>query len=137
MVPALQKKIYADSSKDLDGKINNFTAGLVVNLYDSRHFADNERVVSVSYTAESGNIVGFFFDGDFIGAGPKVTMEWASDEVASWPVVGRKDNPGQFGITCIPGEFEGKFTVVTSRYTYDFTKDVSLKLNLPGSFCTL
>ena len=127
VVPALQKKVYVESSKDLEGKINKFTSGLIVNLYDSKHFADNERILSVSYTAEAGDIVGFYFGGSFMGAGPKVTMEWASDDSIDRPVVGRRESPGQFGITCIPGEYKGKFTVVTSRYTYDFTKSITLK----------
>lgn len=126
-VPALQKKYELEASKDFNGMVNELTAGLKVNLYDTKHYADNERILSVSFTAESGDIVGSYSDGTLTGGGSTVTMEWASDDPVNVPRVGRKETPGEFGILCLPGNFKGKFTVRTDRYTYTFSTILALE----------
>ena len=114
-VSATQKKAYVSAAKDLEG-MDARAAGLEVQLFDSKYFAVGERVLSVSFETSGGQVAD--------GSG-KVTMEWVSEDPVNRPAVGHgKEAAAGFGITVLPGEFSGTFTVKTSRYTYTF----------PGSF---
>jgi len=97
-------------------------------LADSKYYARGERVLSVRYTVDEGNISGVIAaDGTVVESGKSVMMTWASAEPVERPVVGSVETPGEYGIHCFPGTYSGKFTVVTNRYTYEFTKAVTLE----------
>ena len=121
-VLAAQEKAYLDVAKDLEDRDKN-AAGVIVKLYDSKYYAVGERVLSVSYETTDGDLTGKMEDGKVTGGGKKVTMTWVNPDPVHYPVVGHGDaEASAFGLTVLPGTFAGKFTVTTSRYTYDFTK---------------
>ena len=124
VIPAEQSKFYMTAAEDLEGKVTDNTAGLKVLLQDSKYYAVNERVLSVSYAADK-DIVGTVKDGGVTGGSHIVTMTWASQDPVHRPAVLHAPEAGEFGIQCLPGAFSGKFTVTTSRYTYEFTKTVT------------
>ena len=115
-VSADQSKFYMTAAEDLDGKVKEGTAGLKVLLLDSKYYAVGERVLSVSFTA----------DKDIVTDGKTLTMTWASKDPLVYPVVGHAPEAAEFGLLCLPGSFQGVFTVKTSRYTYQFTQSVSV-----------
>ena len=121
-VSAEQVKAYLSAAKDLEARPED-AAGLSVLLYDSKYYAVNERILSVSYEAESGDLVGTLQEGKVTGGGKTVTMTWSNPDPYHYPVVKHgTDFADGFGLTVLPGTFTGKFTVRTSRYTYTFTK---------------
>lgn len=115
-VPAIQRKYALTAAEDLDGKVSSGNAGLKVLLQDSKYYAAGERVLSVSYEADSA----------ISSDGNSVMMTWESDDEVNYPAVEHAPSAGEFGLLCLPGSFSGKFTVVTSRHSYEFTKDISL-----------
>ena len=125
IVPAEQSKFYLEAAEDLKGKINPKTAGLVVMMTDSKFYAVNERILSVSYSAQQ-DIVGTIGKQGVSNGGKTVTMTWASEDPVHRPAVEHAPNAAEFGLVCLPGDYGGKFTVTTSRYTYTFTKNISL-----------
>ena len=125
VVPAEQSKFYMEATEDLNGKINPKTAGLVVLLQDSKYYAVGERILSVSYST-SKDIVGTIGKQGVTNGGKNVTMNWASEDPVHRPAVGHAPEAAQFGLVCLPGNYSGMFTVRTSRYTYTFTKNISL-----------
>ena len=124
-VAASQSKYYLTAAEDLDGRVTSNTAGLKLLLQDSKFYAVGERVLSVSFTSDK-DIVGEIKDGKPVGDGKTVTMTWASKDPVNRPAVGHAPEAAEFGLLCLPGTFSGKFTVTTSRYTYEFTKEISL-----------
>lgn len=115
-VPSVQRKYAATAAEDLDGKVSASSAGLKVLLQDSKFYAAGERVLSVSYDADSA----------ISSEGNTVTMTWESDDDVHYPAVCHAPSAGEFGLLCLPGSFSGKFTVVTSRHSYEFTRNVTL-----------
>ena len=76
-----------------------------VQLFDSKYYAIDERVISVSFSGEGQEIA------------------WAEDDAALQPRIRHgkwKAEVKEFQVN--PGHFSGTFTVVTSRYTYSFSK---------------
>ena len=124
-VAAQQSKYYLSAADDLKGKVNGQTSGMKVILSDSKYYAVNERVLSVSFQADKP-IVRTTQDGQMVNESNTVTMTWASSDPVNRPMVGRGADAGEYGILCLPGEYSGKFTVVTNRYTYQFNKTVTL-----------
>lgn len=124
-VPAEQSKFYLSAQKDLEGKINDNTAGMKIVLMDSKYYAVGERVLSVTFEADR-DIVGTLENGQISGGSKTVTKTWASDDPLNKPAVGRSDNPGEYGILCLPGSYVGMFTVKTNRHTYQFVQEVEL-----------
>ena len=122
-VSADQSKFYMTAAEDLDGKVKEGTAGLKVLLLDSKYYAVGERVLSVSFTA----------DKDIVTDGKTLTMTWASKDPLVYPVVGHAPAAAEFGLLCLPGSFQGVFTVKTSRYTYQFTQSVSVSSGATAS----
>ena len=123
-IAASQPKYYLTAAEDLDGRVTPKTAGLKVLLQDSKYYAVGERVLSVSYAADK-DIVGEIKDDEPVGGGKTVTMTWSSEDPVHRPAVGHAPEAAEFGLLCLPGTFTGKFTVTTSRYTYEFTKTVT------------
>lgn len=115
IIPSEQGKFYLSAEEDLKGKVTEKTAAIKVLLTDSKYFAVGEKVLSVSFTA----------DNPVIPTGNTVTMTWRSEDALHRPEVGHMPDAGEYGILCLPGTFNGIFTVVTSRYTYEFTKSVT------------
>lgn len=124
-VPALQYKYYLSAEEDLAGKLTPATAGLKILLQDSKFYATGERIVSVSFTADK-EIVGEIKDDVPVGSSKTVKMEWASEDPINQPSVAHAPDAAEFGLFCLPGAFEGVFSVVTVRHTYEFTKSVTL-----------
>lgn len=121
-VSATQVKAYLEAQKDLEDRPKE-AAGVIVLLYDSKYYAVDERVLSVSYEAAEGDLTGTLDDGKVTGGGKTVTMTWSNPDPYHYPVIGHGSLSGSsFGLTVLPGTFRGKFTVKTSRYTYTFTK---------------
>ena len=76
-----------------------------VQLFDSKYYAIDERVISVSFSGEGQEIA------------------WAEDDATLQPRIRHgKWNADIKEFTVDPGHFSGTFTVVTSRYTYAFSK---------------
>lgn len=76
-----------------------------VQLFDSKYFAIDERILSISFSGEGQEIA------------------WAEDDAAFQPRIQHgKWNADIKEFTVDPGHFSGTFTVVTSRYTYAFSK---------------
>ena len=123
VVPAEQSKFYMSAAEDLAGKVSDKTAGIKVLLQDSKYYAVDERVLSVKFESDT-DLVGTITDGGIVNAGKSVTMTWASQDPVHRPAVLHAPDAGEFGLLCLPGNFIGKFTVVTSRYTYQFSKAV-------------
>ena len=125
--PAAQSKAYLAVSEDLADRPIEL-AGVVVQMFDSKYYAVGERILSVSYEAAEGNLCGTL-DGDKVsGGGKKVTMTWDNPDPVHYPVIGHgTDQLAAFGLTVLPGSFTGKYTVVTSRYTYTFTLPLTAK----------
>lgn len=98
-------------------------------FYDSKYYAVSERVVSVSYESESGNLYGTIAaDGSISDTGNKVTVEWVSKNPDYHPDITHGNNGSSFySMEVLPGSFTGKFTVVTDRYTYVFTRGVAVE----------
>ena len=128
VVPAEQSKFYMIAAEDLEGKVSEETAGIKVLLQDSKYYAVGERVLSVKYEADK-DIAGTVKEGTVTGGGHVVTMTWASQDPLHRPAVLHAPEAGEYGILCLPGSFSGKFTVTTSRYTYEFTKTVTAVAN--------
>ena len=124
VIPAQQSKYYMTAAEDLEGKVSGETAGLKVLLQDSKYYAVGERVLSVSYVADK-DVAGTVEDGVVSDGSHSVTMTWASSDPVKRPAVGHAPEAGEFGLLCLPGTFQGKFTVITSRYTYAFTTPVT------------
>ena len=124
-VLAEQSKYYMTADEDLEGKISKQTSGMKVILSDSKFYAVGERVLSVSFEADKP-IVGTTEEGKTVSESNTVTMTWKSDDPVKRPKVGRGSEAGEYGILCLPGEYQGKFTVKTNRYTYEFNQTVSL-----------
>ncbi len=120
-----QPKYYMTASDDLNGKVSDRTAGMKVQLLDSKFYAVNERVLSVSFEADKP-LARVVNEDETVSESNVVTMTWESDDAISCPKVGRGANPGEYGILCLPGEYKGTFTVKTSRYTYQFNRNVNL-----------
>ena len=115
-VSAEQFKFYMTAQEDLEGKVNEATAGMKVILMDSKYYAVGERVLEVTFEAEK-----------LTNTSNSITMKWASDDPVNRPAVGREGAAGEYGILCLPGVYSGTFTVKTNRYTYQFTHEVELK----------
>ena len=124
VVPAEQYKYYMTAEEDLAGRVTDLTAGVRVLLQDSKYYAIGERVLSVSYTTNK-DIVGTISDGKLTDGGRVVKMTWASSDPVNRPAVQHAPDAAEYGFVCIPGEYSGRFTVVTSRYTYIFTRDLT------------
>lgn len=125
-VDARQSKYFLTAEEDLKGKLFSQIAGVKVILTDSKCYAVGERVLSVSYAADKP-LARVVENGNKKSESYTVTMTWESDEPVNCPRVGKADNPGGYGLLCLPGRFNGKFTVKTNRYTYEFKKMVTLK----------
>lgn len=124
-VAAEQSKYYMTASEDLNGKITDKTAGMEVIMMDSKFYAVNERILSVSFQTDKP-ITRVTENGETVSESNAVTMTWASEDLVTRPKVGRSADPGEYGILCLPGSYEGTFTVTTNRYTYQFEKTVDL-----------
>ena len=120
--PAKQSKAYLDAGEDLANRPEAL-AGVIVQLYDTKYYAVGERILSVSYEAAGGDLTGKLEGETVTGGGKTVTMTWDNPDPYHYPVIGHNE-ASTFGLTVLPGSFEGKFTVVTNRYTYTFTKAV-------------
>ncbi|MBR5563183.1 MAG: hypothetical protein IKW11_03025 [Bacteroidales bacterium] len=125
-VEAEQFKYYMTAQEDLEGKVNEATAGMKVILMDSKYYAVRERVLEVTFEADNV-IAGKLEDGKVTNTSNSITMKWASDDPINRPAVGREGSAGEYGILCLPGSYSGTFTVKTNRYTYQFTQSVELK----------
>lgn len=125
-VEAEQFKYYMTAQEDLEGKVNEATAGMKVILMDSKYYAVGERVLEVTFETD-GAIAGKLEDGKITNTSNSITMKWASDDPINRPAVGREGSAGEYGILCLPGSYSGTFTVKTNRYTYQFTQSVELK----------
>lgn len=125
-VEAEQFKYYMTAQEDLEGKVNEATAGMKVILMDSKYYAVGERVLEVTFEADNV-IAGKLEDGKVTNTSNSITMKWASDDPINRPAVGREGSAGEYGILCLPGSYSGTFTVKTNRYTYQFTQSVELK----------
>ena len=125
-VEAEQFKYYMTAQEDLEGKVNEATAGMRVILMDSKYYAVGERVLEVTFETD-GAIAGKLEDGKITNTSNSITMKWASDDPVNRPAVGREGSAGEYGILCLPGSYSGTFTVKTNRYTYQFTQSVELK----------
>lgn len=125
-VEAEQFKYYMTAQEDLEGKVNEDTAGMKVILMDSKYYAVGERVLEVTFEADNV-IAGKLEDGKVTNTSNSITMKWASDDPINRPAVGREGSAGEYGILCLPGSYSGTFTVKTNRYTYQFTQSVELK----------
>lgn len=125
-VEAEQFKYYMTAQEDLEGKVNEATAGMKVILMDSKYYAVGERVLEVTFETD-GAIAGKLEDGKITNTCNSITMKWASDDPVNRPAVGREGSAGEYGILCLPGSYSGTFTVKTNRYTYQFTQSVELK----------
>lgn len=125
-VEAEQFKYYMTAQEDLEGKVNEVTAGMRVILMDSKYYAVGERVLEVTFETD-GAIAGKLEDGKITNTSNSITMKWASDDPVNIPAVGREGSAGEYGILCLPGSYSGTFTVKTNRYTYQFTQSVELK----------
>ena len=125
-VPSSQSKYYLPAEKDLEEKINASTSGLKVIMTDSKYYAVAERVLSVVFTANK-DITGSITGTDISTYGKTVKMDWVSEDPVHRPVVGHSPESCEFGLLCLPGDYEGIFSVVTDRYTYSFTREVILK----------
>ena len=76
-----------------------------IQLFDSKYYAIDERVISVSFSGEGQEIA------------------WAEDDAALQPRIRHgKWNAEVKEFQVNPGHFSGTFTVVTSRYTYTFSE---------------
>ena len=76
-----------------------------VQLFDSKYYAIDERILSISFSGEGQDIV------------------WSEDDVALQPRIRHGQlNAEVKDFTVDPGHFSGAFTVVTSRYTYTFSR---------------
>ncbi|MBR6002722.1 MAG: hypothetical protein IK045_07670 [Bacteroidales bacterium] len=124
-VPALQYKHYLSAEDDLAGKVTPLTAGLKLVLQDSKFYAVGERILNVSFTADK-DIVGEIKDDVATGSGKTVKMQWASEDPVNRPAVGHAPDAAGFGLLCLPGTYEGVFSVETVRHTYAFTKSITL-----------
>ena len=125
-VEAEQFKYYMTAQEDLEGKVNEATAGMKIILMDSKYYAVGERVLEVTFEADNV-IAGKLEDGKVTNTSNSITMKWASDDPINRPAVGREGSAGEYGILCLPGSYSGTFTVKTNRYTYQFTQSVELK----------
>ena len=125
-VEAEQFKYYMTAQEDLEGKVNEATAGMKVILMDSKYYAVGERVLEVTFETD-GAIAGKLEDGKVTNTSNSITMKWASDDPVNRPAVGREGSAGEYGILCLPGSYSGTFTVKTNRYTYQFNHDIELK----------
>lgn len=125
-VEAEQFKYYITAQEDLEGRVNEATAGMKVILMDSKYYAVGERVLEVTFETD-GAIAGKLEDGKITNTSNSITMKWASDDPVNRPAVGREGSAGEYGILCLPGSYSGTFTVKTNRYTYQFTQSVELK----------
>lgn len=125
-VDAEQLKYYMTAQEDLEGKVNEATAGLKVILMDSRYYAVGERVLEVAFETDKA-IAGRIEDGELTNTSNSITMKWASDDPVNRPAVGREGSAGEYGILCLPGSYSGTFTVKTNRYSYQFTQSIELK----------
>ena len=125
-VEAEQFKYYITAQEDLEGRVNEATAGMKVILMDSKYYAVGERVLEVTFETD-GAIAGKLEDGKITNTCNNITMKWASDDPVNRPAVGREGSAGEYGILCLPGSYSGTFTVKTNRYTYQFTQSVELK----------
>ena len=126
IVSAEQFKFYMTAQEDLEGKVNEATAGMKVILMDSKYYAVGERVLEVTFEADNA-IAGTLEEGKFTHTSNSITMKWASDDPVNRPAVGREGAAGEYGILCLPGVYSGTFTVQTNRYTYQFAHNVELK----------
>lgn len=76
-----------------------------VQLFDSKYYAIDERIISVSFSGEGQEIA------------------WAEEDAALQPRIQHGKLKAEVkDFTVDPGHFSGTFTVVTSRYTYTFSK---------------
>ena len=74
-------------------------------LFDSKYFAIDERILSISFSGEGQEIA------------------WAEEDAALQPRIQHGKMKAEVkDFTVDPGHFSGTFTVVTSRYTYTFSK---------------
>lgn len=125
-IAAQQSKYYMDADDDLNGRITGQTSGMKVLLMDSKFYAVGERVISVSFAAEKP-VCRTTENGKTVSSSNSLTVTWKSDDPMTCPKVGSSETPGEYGILCLPGRYQGKFTVKTNRYTYEFKKMVTLK----------
>lgn len=87
-VEAEQFKYYMTAQEDLEGKVNEATAGMRVILMDSKYYAVGERVLEVTFETD-GAIAGKLEDGKITNTSNSITMKWASDDPVNRPAVGR------------------------------------------------
>ena len=123
-VPAEQSKHFMTAAKDLQGKMTGKIAGIKVLLQDSKYYAVGEKVLSVSYVADK-NIAGDMLDGVVSNGSKTVSMTWDAEDATGCPAVMHGPEAGEYGILCLPGEYNGVFTVKTNRHEYKFTKSIS------------
>jgi hypothetical protein len=114
IVEAEQLKFYMTAQEDLEGKVNEFTAGLKVILMDSKYYAVGERVLEVTFEADKA-IAGKLQDDEVADSSRCITMKWASDDPVNRPAVGRESSAGEYGMVCLPGSYSGTFTVKASN----------------------
>lgn len=126
-VSAEQHKHYLDSNKEIaegmiatgSGDIGDNdaevtlkaeTAALRIKLLDSKAYALGERVLKVSFTSSE------------MTPGT-VDVIWQNGEPDEFPLVAKAANAAEYGMVVKAGmSLSGKFTVVTNRHTYVFTK---------------
>ncbi|GEM_PF-3466767 len=152
-VPAVQYKSYASADKDLaagmiayaDGAVepNDFksellpvTAGIKINLYDSKFYARGERIDTVMFISDSKQAVSGTLKYSFAaGLGEEVSNQsstvmvvWNSGDPESVISVGASSQAATVGMVVLPqASASGKFVVITDRNRYEFTK-TGLKL---------
>lgn len=74
-------------------------------IYDSKYFAVDERIISISYEPATE------------------TIEWSSDDPETQIRIPHGDWKAEaMDFVVEPESFSGKFVVVTNRYTYEFTQ---------------
>lgn len=121
-VSATQKKTYLSSSKELsegmcfsseptkiganDAKVTlkAMTSALDINIFDSKHFALDEKILSVSFIPEGS-------------AASSTTVNWVSNDPGLCLKVGAKENAAKVGMVfkAADAKVKGKFKVLTDR----------------------
>lgn len=138
-VTASQNKYYLKSDEEIragmraagDGTVGDndakvtlqpLTSAIKIKLYDSKFYAIDEQIKSVTFTSEKA----------ILGESKSVAVTWKGAEPDVFPKVAKLADAAEYGMVLdAAGTVSGKFTVVTDRYTYEFTKaDIKLSLGL-------